>query len=200
MTPDARDVADAIGFFKGAFTIVMALALGESFKQFVAERAVNEGDRTIQWDRLPALISFLFLIVPFYQGMSRYFYITYSDINKMPQPYSVFLMFDGTNFMTESALFFVMSRALAAAQWRRYYGCVLVLLIVDSVWVGISKWLHSSPIQPWMFLNIGFAVVVIITLSLLRAPQSRPASLLLMAAVILRTILDYAMLWTIYFP
>ena len=95
MTPDARDVADAIGFFKGAFTIVMALALGESLKQFVAERAVNEGDRTIQWDRLPALISFLFLIVPFYQGMSRYFYITYSDINKMPQPYSVFLMFDG---------------------------------------------------------------------------------------------------------
>lgn len=160
MLEDNNNALDAIGFYKSAFTVVMGLALGESFKQFVAERAVSEDDRTIHWDRFPALLSFLFLILPFFQGMSRYLYVTYGDVYKMPRPYSAFLMFDGIVFISEAALFFVVSRALSGAQWRRYYLCVLTLLLIDTVWIMASTYLHSSPIERWMFLNMGFAVVI----------------------------------------
>ena len=193
------DLADAVGFFRGAFTIVMGLALGEAFKQFVAER-VGEDQRSIHWDRFPSLISFLFLIVPFYQGMSRYLFSTYHDPTTMPQPYSAFLTFDGVNFLIESALFFVMSRALPASQWRRYYICALMLLVVDSLWIFTSTHLHGSAIQPWMYLNLGFAPVLLIGLLLGGQFRDVAVSSALMLLVIARTVLDYYFSWNFYFP
>jgi hypothetical protein len=179
----------------------MALALGESFKQFVAERAVKETDRAIHWDRLPSLLSFLLLIVPFYQGMSRYFYLTYGHVDKMPQPYALFLAFDGLIFMIEAALFFVMSRALPAAQWLRYYACVLILLIVDSIWVWASHYFHSSPIETWMFLNFGFgAVVLVMLLCARKCSAALWISMVGAVIVLLRTGLDYWFNWSVYFP
>lgn len=55
------------------FSIVLALALGEAFKQCVSERE----NGAIQWDRMLALLTFLLLILPFYQGMNRYLLQTY---------------------------------------------------------------------------------------------------------------------------
>lgn len=198
---EADNLRDAIGFFKSAFTIVMGLALGESLKQFVAERVVKEGDRSIHWDRLPSLFSFLFLILPFYQGMSRYLYLTYIGSGDIPPHYSIFLMIDGVNFLVESALFFVMARSLAAVQWQRYYKCVLLLLLVDSVWVWASWWFHNSPTDSWMFLNVGFAPVVLLMLWVLKSRRTLTASIVLMVIVTIRTALDYILSWsTVYFP
>jgi hypothetical protein len=59
----------------------------------------------ILWKRLPALLSFLFLIWPFFQGMNRYFYATYKP-DALPQPYSLYLSIDGILFTIEAALFF----------------------------------------------------------------------------------------------
>ncbi|TMJ32315.1 MAG: hypothetical protein E6G88_03325 [Alphaproteobacteria bacterium] len=68
-----KDIMDVVKFFQYAFIIVFALALGEAFKQFVAEKANQPRDKVVDWSRLPALLSFVVLIFPFYQGMSRYF-------------------------------------------------------------------------------------------------------------------------------
>src|SRR5690349_3178439 len=132
-------------FFRSAFTVVLALALGEAFKQFVTDRIAGEGRYQepkpdfpiILWTRLPALLSFLFLIWPFFQGMNRYFNKTYQS-GSMPQPYSLYLSIDGILFTVEAALFFVMSRALPVAKWRLFYLCTLGLLVVDSIWAGTA--------------------------------------------------------------
>lgn len=197
----SKDILDAIAFFKQAFTIILALALGEAFKQFVADRADKPEDRVLHWDRVLALFSFLLLIVPFYQGMSRYFFITYSDPAKFPQPYSAFLMFDGFAFMCESALFFIMSRALSLAQWRRYYCSVLVLLAVDSLWGVVAQTTHGTAIAPWIYLNVVFGIVLIIILFVFRhEARSYYASSFGLAAMFVRTFFDYYFSWNFYFP
>lgn len=154
---DKANITDAILFFPRVFSVVLALALTESFKQFIADRAAERGDRVVHWDRLPALIAFLVLVFPFYQGMSRYFFTTYGNLDVLPKPYSASLMFDGIAFTCESALFFVMSRALSPSQWWRYNITVLVLLLIDSIWGVLANLIHGTPIESWIILNFVFA-------------------------------------------
>src|SRR5579872_480039 len=109
----SKPIPEIVLFFKCTFVIVLALALAEAFRQSVSDKVQEPEHQVIFWPKLPALCSFLLLIIPFYQGMSRYFFVTYADLSKLPEPYSIYLMIDTTFFLAESALFFVMSRTLA---------------------------------------------------------------------------------------
>src|SRR5260370_24678481 len=153
-------VAEVITFFRTAFSLIFALALAEAFKRFISDRAKQPTDPIIDWDRLLPLLSFVLLIFPFYQGTIRYFVFTYGDQKALPQPYSFSILFDSGAFMIEAALFFVMSRALAPLQWQTYYGSVLTLLWVDSIWGLAAAKLHKTPIEPWIYLNLGFGAIV----------------------------------------
>jgi hypothetical protein len=153
------DLTHAIQFFQTAFTILLGLALGEGFKQFVPD-----GDKDIIWDRSPSLLAFLFMIFPFFHGMSQYFYKVYL-VHPDARLGSVAgrIMFDALIFMTESALFFVLSRSLSTSHWVRFYFSLLALLVVDSVWVGVSI-CFGAPLLPWLILNGILAAVLIVVL------------------------------------
>lgn len=197
------NLENTIKFFSGMFTVVMALALTESFKQFIAERETTLEKGGVHRERLPPLISFLFLLFPFYHGMNRYFFTTYGNINTLPNPYSLFLMFDGVMFTIESALFFVMSRALLPAQWRRYNVTVVSLLIVDSVWGIVARLghgAHGAPTLNWVALNIGFGFLIVLLLLFFRRDEPVIAGSCGMGIVIVRTFLDYHSNWDFYFP
>jgi hypothetical protein len=57
------DLAHAVQFLQAAYTILLGLAFGEAFKQFVPD-----GDQRIRWDRLASLLAFLFMISPSTMG------------------------------------------------------------------------------------------------------------------------------------
>jgi hypothetical protein len=200
-----REVQDVITFFKAAFTIILALGFGEAFKQFVSDK--NEAEH-IYRERLPALLSFLFLFMPFFQGMSRYFSDTYGDLGNLPQPYAIFLMIDGLNFTIEAALFFIMSRALSPQRWLEFYVCVLLLLVVDSIWAFISWFWHGAEITTWLTLNIISGAILIMMLLKRKQRNPVPASKeamqfwpwLACVLMIFRTIADYGFAWDYYFP
>jgi hypothetical protein len=97
-------VPDVITFFRNTFTIILALALTESFKQFVSDRGDKTDKTLVHWDRLPSLLSFLFLVIPFFHGMSRYFFDRYVA-GSLPVPYATPLLLDSSVFVAESALF-----------------------------------------------------------------------------------------------
>jgi hypothetical protein len=68
-----KAIPDIVRFFQTTCTFVLALAITEAFKQFVADRSNKpEERRFFHSDRLAALMSFLFLALPFYQRMNRY--------------------------------------------------------------------------------------------------------------------------------
>lgn len=192
---NSKDVIDAVSFFQRAFTIVLALALGEAFKQFVTDKE----EKGMQWDRLPALLTFLFMVFPFFHGMNRYFFRTY--LNPTPsKSYAVYLLFDGIMFMTESALFFVMSRSLAGIQWRRYFIALLLLLAVDTGWGSVE--LSQTPdITYWLTLNIALAVILGIVMSYFWSKEN-PAvpSVVAAVATFTTTAISYFLSWNFYFP
>jgi hypothetical protein len=202
----AQNFLNAVGFFRQTFVIVFALALTEALKQFVAEQPKQANDplshKLVHWDRLPALLAFVFLIVPFFQGTVRYFYLTYES--QMPSAnYDRYLVVDGIAFLIEAALFFAMSRAITPTRWRSLYMCIIFLLFVDSCWSGV-EYLHGAlPTPNWIYLNIGLAVALGVLLSFIRTDERwrmLVALCLGTAVVIFRTVLDYRFDWTFYFP
>jgi len=72
----SKPIPEVVLFFKSTFAIVLALALAEAFKQSVSDKVEEADHEVIFWRKVPALCSFLLLIIPFYQGMSRYFFVT----------------------------------------------------------------------------------------------------------------------------
>jgi hypothetical protein len=190
------------------FSIVLALALGEAFKQAVAEHrpgTATGGD--IQWDRLPALLTFLFLILPFYQGMNRFLLLNYGGEPASQHHYSaITLIIDGWAFLAESAVFFAMSRNLANSRWQYFYWIVLFLLIVDTLW-GFSGPLHprneTAPVlQNWMVLNFVFAVGVLLLIFVGRKLSDARTAIVAIAgtiAMFIRTVIDYVLSWDFYF-
>jgi hypothetical protein len=201
------NILNAVVFFRQAFVLVFALALTEALKQFVAEQpkqaSDTNSDKHIHWDRLPALLAFVFLIVPFFQGTVRYFYLTYESKQQLPANYDQFLLIDGASFLTEAALFFAMSRAITPTRWRALYGCIICLLVVDSIWSGIEYWHGALPSPDWIVLNIGLSVILVVLLLSIRTYEGWKMWAALCfgaAAVIIRTVLDYQWGWTYYFP
>lgn len=148
----------AVGFLQNAYTIVLALALTEGFKQFIDDQR----DRNIFWNRTWSLIGFLFMIFPFFHGMSRYLYSTYLAQGAAPASFEGFLMFDGIAFLAMSACFFIMSRSLQPDRWKRYYGALAALLVADSVWISVALWRGVEPVATWLYLNVILAVVLVV--------------------------------------
>ncbi len=193
---NSKDIVDAVTFFQRAFTIVLALALGEAFKQFVADKE----EKTIHWDRLPALLTFLFMIFPFFHGMNRYIYTTYINSMSSMESYAGYLMFDGIIFMGESATFFVMSRSLSLIQWRRFLYALITLLAIDSVWIIVE---HSKIPNTILWLSCN-ALIAIVSVWFLyyRRNVEKPKAPLIVAAMcaFATTAYSYYVLWKFYFP
>lgn len=211
VAPSATEaVKDVVRFVEGAFTIVLALAFGESFKQFVAESPLPPpggspsglGPPAIHWDRIGPLLILLLFLLPFFQGMNRYFFVTYGDASALPRPYAVSLIVDGLFFSLEAALFFVMSRSLSPQRWRRFFASVLALLTADSLWAWIAIAWHNSPVEPWLILNVISGIATLVLLGLCRSEKElRPfVTAIAVVAALVRTVVDYNAMWSFYFP
>jgi nucleoside 2-deoxyribosyltransferase len=210
-------ISSAINSLQAFYTIVLALSVGEAFKQVIPESHRQIENQKRDWGRLSGLlglVSFLALVLPFFQGMSRYLYVEYKQ-GPLADSYATYLMLDCIAFTIESALFFVLSRRLAAQEWRQFYTVVLWLLVVDGVW-GVLAWMRpcrdTHTICIWLVLDaIFFGVfVLILLLSRIPLPSRVPpffhhkgyliGAAIGMLAMVARTGLDYWRMWPFYFP
>ncbi len=203
-----RSSAESLGRL---FAIILALAIGESFKQFVADKPDDVNNRHIYWDRISALIAFVVLVVPFSHGMARYFFEEYYREAQRPQPYSLFLFIDTLVFTIEAILFFVLSRALPQNRWQTFYATVWILLALDIGWGSFTAYHHEPKLWKWVLVNLGALVLLSAFLfkirSLLSArlsfrgnQDSRGLAMICMLILIARTVADYSVTWTYYFP
>jgi len=78
-----EEVADVVTVFRGAFSVIFALALAEGFKQSVHDKAEKETDRVLYPEKVIGLLSFLLLILPFYQGTMRIYSHFYGDAKSL---------------------------------------------------------------------------------------------------------------------
>jgi len=198
-------VQSTIDGLKALYTIILALAIGEAFKQFVVDRGQKPEERHVQWDRLPALLSFLLLVVPFYHGILRYFFDAYGQ-PPLPTPYWVWLSLDCFAFAVEAILFFVLSRSLSFLQWRTFYGTVIILLAFDFLWVLVVWVAHPPTIVSWLYLDIvallGISIVFLVFRgrSLDTTGWRSKQAILPVVLLLLRTGMDYRWNHSFYFP
>lgn len=184
------------------YTIVIALSIGEAFKQFVPDAKPPKGNYVIQWDRLPPLLSLLLLVLPFYHGMARWLYDMYCT-DQVHGPYGHWLLVDCAAFTVEAGLFFVLARSLDKNLWRRFNYTVAVLLAVDIVWGAFMWGCRSSSINSWVIVNVCTVPILIAALFALRKRKGETSlSILVLFSVVIlvRTILDYWTGWDYYFP
>jgi hypothetical protein len=198
--PIGGNIVHTVNFFQGAFTIILAMALGEALRQFVSEH----DERALHWDLLPGLLSFLLIFFPFFQGMSQYLYLTYLDAATAPKFQPGYLVFDGLLFTLEAACFFVMSRALPPRRWRRFYGAVLALMAIDIGWSGVT-YRRGIHIGDWIWIDLALAAVLAAVLVLERNSHMTPAAArratyICLATLIVTTATSYWLERDIYFP
>jgi hypothetical protein len=181
------------------FLVILALAIGEACKQFVADKPASERDSHIHWDRIWALLAFMVLVVPFSHGMSRYFFQIYQGVSP-PNPYSAFLLVDTFVFTVESVLFFVLSRSLPLVLWRRFYATVGLLLLLDIVWGSFVAYHHAPKVVNWVLINVVAVLFYGPLLLHFRKREPSPTIPRICAAVlILRTVADYWLNFSFYF-
>ncbi len=201
---NAEAIESTVQSLQWIYTVVIALAIGEAIGKVVGKEDGN-GDNRIQWNRLPALIAFVFIIVPFYHGMGRYLQTVY-DPSSPPSTfgwsYGMFLLFDVAVFAIEAFLFFVLARSLQPKNWTQSCGAVMILLMVDIVWGVSVLWLHDmTEIRPWVNINCIVCLAFSVLLALRRWLPHHSAGLwVVTVVVILRTVCDYIFTWSFYFP
>ena len=187
------------------FDVVLGLAVIEAFRQFVFDKPVTDDKcaaQSIHWDRLPALLALVLLIVPFYQGIGEYIHAVYQvGEGNHPNPYGVFLLIDWGVFMLESSLFFVMARRLSSVDWGSFYGAVLILLAVDSAWGAFLLLTHYQEVVSWLVLNLCSLPVFFVLWRCRHKPRLRKLGAVIgCCAVAVRTVVDYSTSWDFYFP
>jgi hypothetical protein len=194
--PNAGNVSHTVIFFQDAFTIILALSLGEALKSFTSDNQ----DQPIYWNRAPALLVFLLIFFPFFQGMSQYFYSTYLNPQTALKFYSNYLVFDGVMNTLEAGCFFTMSRSLAPHRWQRFYTTVLVLMLIDIVWAGVT-YRRGARVGGWLFMDV---VVVAAILAMMWFERGKPTSLrpgyVGLAVIVTTTALGYWLEPNMYFP
>lgn len=189
-------IRSSIESLQQIYTVILALALAEAFKQFIIEDR-NNVHRKVDWNKLLNLISLLALIIPFLHGMNRYFFDTYIS-RSMPR-YGLYLLIDCIAFMIEGALFFILARSLSAVESSRFYRTVGLLLSFDVLWGGLIWYFHTPSVEPWVVVNLIFVFVIAV---ILIAARKHPfcCQILCALTVVLRTLCDYRSSWSFYFP
>ncbi len=161
---------------QSVYTIILALAVAEAFNQAIKEakpQAERPATTFARWfdcfhhSRVPSLIVFLMMVVPFFQGNQRYLFRQYIEpLHSISPPkviHASWLNIDCTVFTIEAGLFFVMARSLSAHRWQQFYASFIVLLSLDLVWAVAEKrhgaavpmeWIWSDLIMAGLFAGI----------------------------------------------
>ena len=198
---NAEAIESTVQSLQWIYTVVVALAIGEAIGRVVGDNN-SSGDRRIQWNRIAALISFVFIVVPFYHGMGRYLQTVYdptSPPSAFGWSYGIFLLLDVAVFGMEAFLFFVLARSLAPSDWRRFYGAVLFLLGLDILWGAFVWAIHTNSIKWWVVVNVVTWPVLFLLLCA-RIDKGRSWFVYAPVIILLRTVYDYSLTWSFYFP
>lgn len=153
------------------------------------------------------MVSFLFTIVPFYHGASRYLDATYITGERKAQRSA--LLIDFVFLFTEGVLFFVLAEFIKDQQ--AFYSTLALLLLLDVVWVLSSAKLWSVPLSGsaevpntrytlWALINAVAVVVIWVSARSNLWPGTMIQSVTLAACAVGRTIVDYALVFGFYYP
>ncbi|HEY6251864.1 MAG TPA: hypothetical protein VI685_18045 [Candidatus Angelobacter sp.] len=192
---DAGKIRDSIRGLKEFYSGVLALALYEAIRG-VAE--THDVLRTLQFRFF--LLAFCATLIPFYHGLMRYFDDSY--LSDAPEPKPASFMFDYLLFCVLGGLLVWMGAIFGTGFDGDYFIRVYAaLLAMDVVWGFMTHFLTNNfkKVKYWLWLNFGVLVVIALLWAISHPFQGYQITVFLIIAPV-RSILDYAWNWDMYFP
>ena len=103
-------------------------------------------------------------------------------------------------YTLQAGCFFTMSRSLGPHRWQRFYATVLVLVLLDIGWSGVS-FFRGVHVLGWLYLDAIDVGAILAVLWFERAkPDSLRAGYIGLAVVTTTTALGYWLEPEMYFP
>ncbi|GHA65522.1 hypothetical protein GCM10009007_02660 [Formosimonas limnophila] len=202
------EIKQTVSFFQGVYTLIIGLSVTEAIRSLVLKEGQSDlKSSVLKLDHLPSLVGFFCIVLPFYQGMGRHFFSVYiNNIEHEANNYSVTLMIDALFFLIEASVMFFMSTLLAKDRWRLFFGAIILLMILDSLW-AFNVWLFTEDgyFKYWTFLKMNALLGCLITIPLLvLCKQGKKidnyAIYYGMTVNILVAVVNYSVNWNWYFP
>lgn len=194
------------------YSVVISLAVTEMLRRVLLANTSNTVPdlSKVALEQWLMLISFLFTVVPFYHGASRYLDATY--ITKERFAPRAALLIDFIFLFVEGVLFFVLAEFIGNQQ--AFYSTLAILLALDAIWVGLSTKLwsispedHEDPRSssrtrywPWAIVNVIALVAIWVSARTNIWLDGPTQSISLAGITVLRTILDYVLVFRFYYP
>jgi len=180
------------------YTMVLSLAVVQSVQQIIDINYATNGI-IFKTEYAVNFLVFIFLVIPFYQGAIRYLDETYIT-GKRPVLKKLQGLIDVLFFFFEGMIFY--SMALAIPNNHDFYLATLIVLTVDIIWLGsvyFANHMVFLQIKWWLFLNV-IAIFIILFSFSMNCLDEKSKYLYLGAVMFLRTILDYSLTGSFYWP
>lgn len=188
------------------YTVVISLAITVSLKNlfedvFGYETTPGKGILNFPGycEHLLRFISFIFTVVPFFHGANMYLDETYVTVKSKARRYA--LLIDFVAFFLEGLGIFVL--AMYARIDNNFYAIMSGVLLFDIVWV-LSTYITAEGDKPkikwWAVVNIITVFTIFIFLWSSLWPNDVLKSWMLMFICVVRTALDYILVWPLYYP
>ena len=194
----STSITRSVDSLQKTYAVIIALAISEVIKSVLSPLDnLSTGISSITGQSIMLVISFFFLVVPFYHGMNRHLDICY--IERPQNPNRGALLLDFIVFCLESSLLFLFVKFMH----RDLYGYFVLglILFVDLLWGIVSHFIHykkmDNSVIRWTIINI---ITIILGIIIFSSNCLDNKNALLMTLSIVRTIADYFLCWNFYFP
>jgi hypothetical protein len=180
------------------YTVVVGLALVKALQTIFFKDANLESMR-ISWAYLPALISLVVTMIPFYHGACRYLDETY--ICKRKQESKLGGLIDFIFFFCEGSIFYIL--ALSLEDPLAFFRWWLILLLMDIIWLVFVFFNANNvfkKIKSWFWLNLASGLVVFAAIASKFFKEDINEWIILTAFLLVRSVLDYSLAWLFYWP
>lgn len=157
------------------------------------------GGCALYYQHILRFLSFIVTVVPFFHGANRYLDDKYI-LSSKAAPRGA-LLFDFCMLFLEALGIFVL--AMFARIDNNFYAVLAGILLLDIVWVlstCVSSQEKKLPIKWWAVVNIMTLFCIFIFLWSSLWPSDVSKSWMLMAICLVRTALDYMLVWRFYYP
>lgn len=187
------------------YTVVISLAIAESLRRLLSQ--FGDNGQLPEYASILAVISLIITIVPFYHGANRYLDSTYVTGERSAK--SGALMLDFVAIFGEGLVFFILS--ILIRNTVVFFTILAALFLFDSFWVWLTKLTSNSQVdkgleyKTWAIANMVAALFLLLSFwsnlfqwSFWPSPTIQVTAACI--AALIRTIFDYATVWTFYYP
>jgi hypothetical protein len=183
------------------YAVIVALAISLSIQNLLINKTDNSFTLSLKiLDSLPAFLSFVAVLVPFYHGMNRHLDKCYIEGKKQDTVQGA-LLFDFIVFFFEASILFAVAASITSG--LQSFLLLGSLLFADMIWALVSHWIHYKKFSPsvvrWAGINF-VTLILALFVFLTDIYSATPKAWLLFALAVARGVADYWFCWAFYFP